>query len=123
MQMISAFQAFTPAFIISGGGGGPVDSVLFYTLYLYQQGFSNFRMGYASAMAWILLVIIGVLTAIAFLISRYWVYYEDEHDERCPDKPPPLPQFCADDLFAGNTLITHALLLGASVSCSIRCCG
>lgn len=78
MQMISAFQAFTPAFIISGGGGGPADSVLFYTLYLYQQGFSNFRMGYASAMAWILLVIIGVFTAIAFLSSRYWVYYEDE---------------------------------------------
>lgn len=78
MQMISAFQAFTPAFIISGGGGGPADSVLFYTLYLYQQGFGNFRMGYASAMAWILLVIIGVFTAIAFLSSRYWVYYEDE---------------------------------------------
>jgi multiple sugar transport system permease protein len=78
MQMISAFQAFTPAFIISGGGGGPADAVLFYTLYLYQQGFSNFRMGYASAMAWILLVIIGVFTAIAFLSSRYWVYYEDE---------------------------------------------
>ncbi len=78
MQMISAFQAFTPAFIISGGGGGPADSVLFYTLYLYQQGFSNFRMGYAAAMAWILLAIIGVFTAIAFLSSRYWVYYEDE---------------------------------------------
>jgi multiple sugar transport system permease protein len=78
MQMISAFQAFTPAFIISGGGGGPADSVLFYTLYLYQQGFSNFRMGYASAMAWILLMLIGVFTAIAFLSSRYWVYYEDE---------------------------------------------
>ncbi len=78
MQMISAFQAFTPAFIISGGGGGPVDSVLFYTLYLYQHGFSNFRMGYASAMAWILLVLIGIFTAIAFLSSRYWVHYEDE---------------------------------------------
>jgi multiple sugar transport system permease protein len=78
MQMISAFQAFTPAFIISGGGGGPADSVLFYTLYLYQQGFSNFRMGYASAMAWILLLIIGIFTAVAFLSSRYWVYYEDE---------------------------------------------
>ncbi len=78
MQMISAFQAFTPAFIISGGSGGPVDSVLFYTLYLYQHGFSNFRMGYASAMAWILLVMIGIFTAIAFLSSRYWVHYEDE---------------------------------------------
>lgn len=78
MQMVSAFQAFTPAFLISGGTGGPADSVLFYTLYLYQQGFSNFRMGYASAMAWILLLIIGAFSAVAFLSSRYWVYYEDE---------------------------------------------
>jgi multiple sugar transport system permease protein len=78
MQMVSAFQAFTPAFLISGGTGGPADSVLFYTLYLYQQGFGNFRMGYASAMAWILLLIIGAFSAIAFLSSRYWVYYEDE---------------------------------------------
>jgi multiple sugar transport system permease protein len=78
MQMVSAFQAFTPAFLISGGTGGPADSVLFYTLYLYQQAFSNFRMGYASAMAWILLAIIGLFSAIAFLSSRYWVYYEDE---------------------------------------------
>ncbi len=78
MQMVSAFQAFTPAFLISGGTGGPADSVLFYTLYLYQQGFGNFRMGYASAMAWILLLIIGAFSAIAFVSSRYWVYYEDE---------------------------------------------
>ena len=77
MQMIGAFQAFTPAFIISGGSGGPVDATLFYTLYLYQQGFGNFRMGYASAMAWILLVVIALFTAVAFLSSRYWVYYED----------------------------------------------
>ena len=59
VQTIDAFKAFTPAFIITGGTGGPVDSTLFYTLYLYQQAFSNFRMGYASAMAWILVVIIA----------------------------------------------------------------
>lgn len=76
MQFISAFQAFTPAFIVSGGGGGPIDSTLFYTLYLYIQGFGNFRMGYASAMAWVLLAIIGAFTAVAFLSSRYWVNYE-----------------------------------------------
>jgi multiple sugar transport system permease protein len=76
MQMIGSFQAFTPSFIITGGG--PIDSTLFYTLYLYQQGFINFRMGYAAALAWILLAIIGVFTALAFLSSRYWVYYEDE---------------------------------------------
>lgn len=78
MQMISAFQAFTPAYIISGGSGGPADSTLFYTLYLYLQGFAFFRMGYASAMAWILLAIIGIFTAINFFLSRYWVYYGDD---------------------------------------------
>ena len=78
LQMIGAFQAFTPALIVSGGDGGPIDSTLFYTLYLYQQGFGNLRMGYASAMAWVLLVIIAIFTAIAFSTSRFWVFYQDE---------------------------------------------
>ncbi|MBN9063494.1 MAG: ABC transporter permease [Rhizobiales bacterium 65-9] len=77
-QTIEAFKAFTPAFIISGGTGGPVDSTLFYTLYLYQEAFAHFRMGYASALAWVLLVIIGVCTTLSFLASKYWVFYEDE---------------------------------------------
>ncbi len=77
LQIINSFQAFTPAFIVSGGTGGPLDSTLFYTLYLYLQGFGNFRMGYAAAMGWILLVIIGAVTALAFFSSRYWVHYED----------------------------------------------
>jgi multiple sugar transport system permease protein len=78
LQTIEAFKAFTQAFIVSGGTGGPVDATLFYSLYLYEEAFANFRMGYASALAWLLLLIIGVFTAIAFLTSRYWVYYEDE---------------------------------------------
>jgi multiple sugar transport system permease protein len=78
LQTIEAFKAFTQAYIVSGGNGGPVDSTMFYTLYLYLEAFANFRMGYASALAWLLLVIIGIFTAIAFLTSRYWVYYEDE---------------------------------------------
>ena len=61
-QTIEAFKAFTQAFIVSGGNGGPVDSTLFYSLYLYIEAFENFRMGYASALAWLLLVIIGVFT-------------------------------------------------------------
>ena len=77
LQTIEAFKAFTQAFIVSGGTGGPIDSTLFYTLYLYQEAFANFRMGYASALAWVLLVIIGIFTAISFLTSKYWVYYED----------------------------------------------
>ncbi|HTK09146.1 MAG TPA: sugar ABC transporter permease [Ktedonobacteraceae bacterium] len=78
LQMIGAFQAFTPAFIVSGGTGGPIDSTLFYTLYIYQEGFGNLHMGYASAMAWVLLVAIALFTALAFLTSRYWVFYQDE---------------------------------------------
>jgi multiple sugar transport system permease protein len=78
LQTIDAFKAFTPAFIVSGGNGSPIDSTLFYSLYLYIEAFANFRMGYAAALAWILLVIIAIFTAFAFLTSRYWVYYEDE---------------------------------------------
>jgi len=77
-QTIEGFKAFTQAFIVSGGRGGPVDSTLFYSLYLYIEAFENFRMGYASALAWLLLIVIGIFTAIAFLTSRYWVYYDDE---------------------------------------------
>ncbi len=78
MQTIDAFQAFTPAYIISGGRGGPADATLFYTLYLYEQAFTNFQMGYASAMAWVLVAIIGIATAGTFLSARYWVHYDDE---------------------------------------------
>jgi multiple sugar transport system permease protein len=78
LQLIGAFQSFTQAFVVSGGTGGPVDSTLFYTLYLYQQGFANLNMGYASAMAWLLLVIVAALTAINFWASKYWVFYDDQ---------------------------------------------
>ena len=76
VQMIDAFQSFTPAFIVSSGTGGPLNSTLFYALYIYQEAFSFFHMGYAAALAWILLVLIAVFTAIAFLTSRFWVYYD-----------------------------------------------
>ncbi|KPH04796.1 ABC transporter permease [Rhizobium acidisoli] len=77
LGVINSFQAFTAAYIVSGGSGGPSDATLFYTLYLYQEGFTHFRMGYASAMGWILLVIIGAFTALNFWISRRWVFYGD----------------------------------------------
>ena len=80
LQTIEAFKAFTQAFVVSGGTGGPVDATLFYTLYLYEEAFANFRMGYAAALAWVLLVIIGIFTAISFFTSRYWVYYEDQRN-------------------------------------------
>lgn len=77
IQTIEAFKAFTPAFIVSGGTGGPINSTLFYTLYLYQEAFGNFRMGYASALAWVLVVIIAIFTAFSFLSTRYWVHYDE----------------------------------------------
>jgi multiple sugar transport system permease protein len=77
LQLIGSFQAFTQAYIISAGTGGPSNSTLFYTLYLFVTGFKNFEMGYASALAWILFVVIGMLTAINFVAARYWVHYED----------------------------------------------
>jgi multiple sugar transport system permease protein len=77
LQFIHAFQSFTQAFIVSGGTGGPADSTLFYSLYLYQRGFGSFDMGYASALAWLLLIIIGGFTAINFWASKYWVFYND----------------------------------------------
>ncbi|MDI1460827.1 sugar ABC transporter permease [Catellatospora sp. KI3] len=77
LQIIHAFQSFTQAFVVSGGSGGPSDSTLFYTLYLYQRGFNNFDMGYASALAWLLLVIIGAFTAVNFWAAKHWVFYDD----------------------------------------------
>ncbi len=61
----------------SGGNGSPADSLLFYTLYLHQQGFEFFRMGYASALAWVLLIINSVFTAVYFILHLR-VYYESE---------------------------------------------
>ena len=76
MNMISAFQDFTPAFIVSGGTGGPMSSTLFYSLFLYQRAFASFQMGYAASMAWFLLVIIASFTFILFKTSAKRVYYE-----------------------------------------------
>jgi multiple sugar transport system permease protein len=75
MQMISAFQTFTQAYIIGGGKGGVLNSTLFYTLHLYIQGWTYHEMGYASAMAWVLLIIIGIITGIVFKTSGTWVSY------------------------------------------------
>jgi multiple sugar transport system permease protein len=77
IELIKTMQSFTSAYIVSEGTGGPINSTLFYTLYLYQRGFSYFEMGYASAMAWMLVLGLGVLTAVLFATSKYWVYYED----------------------------------------------
>nr|WP_240160094.1 sugar ABC transporter permease [Paenibacillus aceris] len=76
MQTIGSFQTFTQAFIITKGG--PMNSTYMYAMYLYQRAFGRFEMGYASALAWILLVIIGLFTMLIFASTRYWVHYESE---------------------------------------------
>ncbi|MEV0354063.1 sugar ABC transporter permease [Nonomuraea sp. NPDC050680] len=78
LQTIGAFQTFTQAHVVSGGTGGPANSTLFYTLYIYQQGFMNFDMGYASALAWVLMGAIALITAVHFVLSKYWVFYGDD---------------------------------------------
>jgi multiple sugar transport system permease protein len=78
LDTVHAFQAFTSAYIISQGTGGPSDSTLFYTLYLYQQGFARLDMGYAAAMAWALVVVLAAFTGFLFFTARYWVHYGDE---------------------------------------------
>jgi multiple sugar transport system permease protein len=80
MQTIGCFRAFTQAFIVtmtsSGATGGPLDTTLFYALYLYKRAFETFEMGYASAMAWVLLLIVAFFTALVFRSSSVWVFYE-----------------------------------------------
>lgn len=77
LETINGFQGFTAAFVLSNGTGGPVDSTLMYTLKLYITGFTELEMGYASAMAWVFLVAIALITAIFFSTGRFWVHYSD----------------------------------------------
>ncbi|MDA1191328.1 MAG: sugar ABC transporter permease [Candidatus Poribacteria bacterium] len=74
MGVIGTFQIFTQAYIMTQGG--PVDATLFYVYYLFNNAFQYFRMGYASAMAWILFFIILLLTLFQFKIAPRWVHYE-----------------------------------------------
>lgn len=74
MGLIGSFQVFTTAYIATGGG--PMNSTLFYMLQLYRLGFRDFKMGYASAMAWILFLLVLALTLFVFRSSTSWVYYE-----------------------------------------------
>lgn len=76
MQIIDAFMVFTQSLLVTNGG--PLRSTTFYNLYLYQRAFTYFDMGYASAMAWVLLVVIAAVTAIVFKSTKYWVFYESE---------------------------------------------
>ncbi|NHN34909.1 carbohydrate ABC transporter permease [Paenibacillus agricola] len=76
MGMIGAFQMFTKAYVVTEGG--PMNTTEVYGLYLYDKAFTDMEMGYASALAWILLGLIAVATIINFVASKYWVFYETE---------------------------------------------
>jgi len=78
LGLIGAFNYFTEVYVATSGTGGPVRSTLFYNLYLYQNAFKFFDMGYASGLAWILFLIVLVVTLLVFRSSPYWVYYEGE---------------------------------------------
>ena len=75
MQMIIAFQEFTGSFVITNGG--PMKSTYLYAMKLYDEGFLFMKMGYASALSWILFIVIMIFTALIFRSSEYWTYYED----------------------------------------------
>ncbi|HJA68238.1 ABC transporter permease [Lachnoclostridium sp. An169] len=74
MQMINGFMTFTQGLVVTNGG--PMNRTLFYQLYVYQQGFEDFNMGYASALSCIMFVIVLILTLFVFKSSDAWVYYE-----------------------------------------------
>jgi multiple sugar transport system permease protein len=77
LGVIGAFQVFTAAYIMTGGG--PNNATLFYVLYLYRHAFEQFHMGYASALAWVLFIILFAITMLQFKRSSRWVHYEGEN--------------------------------------------
>jgi multiple sugar transport system permease protein len=81
MQMVHGFTVFTQAFVVSGGTGDPLNNTLVYALYMYRRAFRYSEMGYASALAWVLVMIIGVFTVLIFRSSSFWVYYESKEGE------------------------------------------
>ena len=78
MSLIAALQVFLPAYVMFGDDGGNRNGALFYGLIIFREAFKYFHMGYAAALAWLLFIVIGVVTACQFYASRRWVYYETE---------------------------------------------
>jgi multiple sugar transport system permease protein len=82
LSIIGSFQIFTPVFLLGAqhatAAAGPMDSLLFWVVYIYNQGFFYFQMGYASALAWLLFIVLVLLTIIQFRLADRWVYYEGD---------------------------------------------
>jgi multiple sugar transport system permease protein len=87
MGLIGAFQVFASAFVLFAGGTGPEDAALFYSYYLYRKAFEQFQVGYGSALAWILFVIILACTLVVFRTSSLWVYYEGQKEDGGRNEP------------------------------------
>lgn len=78
LGLISAFQVFSSAYIISNGTGGPAGMTNFITVYLYKRGFSDGQMGYAAAIAWVLLIVVAIIAFVLFRTQRSWVHYSGD---------------------------------------------
>lgn len=79
LGLIGAFQVFGSAYIISNGTGGPAGMTNFITVYLYKTGFADGRMGYAAAIAWVLLVVVAIIALILFRTQKSWVHYSGDN--------------------------------------------
>lgn len=77
-NIIFSFQVFTNVYVMTNGGGGPANSTMMYVLHLYLVAFRQYRLGYASALAWVLFIILLLFTLLVFKSSSLWVYYETE---------------------------------------------
>lgn len=80
LETINAFQIFGSAYIISNGNGGPSGSLNFITLYMFQRGFGDLQMGYASAIAWLVFIAVGIVALIFFKTSKNWVHYTGDEN-------------------------------------------
>ncbi|MEV5609797.1 sugar ABC transporter permease [Streptomyces sp. NPDC052225] len=78
LESIHSFQIFGSAYVVSNTFCGPADATLVYTCYLYQKGFQQSQMGFASAMAWMLLLAVALVTAVLFWSQKKWVHYEED---------------------------------------------
>ncbi|WP_342610024.1 sugar ABC transporter permease [Vibrio tritonius] len=76
MQTTQAFQEFTAPYVVTGGG--PMKSTYLISLYIYETAFKFFDMGYGSALAWALFIVVAIFTAITFRSSKYWVFYSGD---------------------------------------------
>lgn len=78
--IVGSFQIFQEGYVLSGdGSGAPANSLLFYNLYIWKQAFTYFRTGYASALSWVMFLMVLVLTLINLALSRRWVFYEEDN--------------------------------------------